>query len=217
MTIEQVETPPLNRRQKAKARTREKVLDAATALFDECGYEQATIRDIAKKAEKSTGAIFANFSDKLDLYAAVLLEKYASFEQSAESWILESATSKARLLELCMADYEFTAARDHLMGILASQGTRRDESYGRARVVAKRMREHFTGLVQRVIFAGMDEGELADNADKTLAIDAIVNIHLGAVQHASLYGMNAIQYKAYLLPQLSILLFPSSQEESKAA
>lgn len=66
------ETPkPLNRRQQAKARTRQKVLDAARFLFERGGYEKATIREIAKEAGMSTGAVFANFEDKAALYEAL--------------------------------------------------------------------------------------------------------------------------------------------------
>jgi AcrR family transcriptional regulator len=61
----------LNRRQKAKARTRERVLSAAAALFEEVGYEKAVIRDIAKRAGMSTGAVFANFESKAALYEAI--------------------------------------------------------------------------------------------------------------------------------------------------
>ena len=68
------ETPRPNRRQAAKVRTRQKVLDAARALFAERGYEPATIRDIAKGAGMSTGAVFANFQDKAELFEAVLTE-----------------------------------------------------------------------------------------------------------------------------------------------
>ena len=42
----------------AKQRTREKIVGAAKALFAEHGYEGATIRDIAKAAGMSTGAVF---------------------------------------------------------------------------------------------------------------------------------------------------------------
>ena len=67
-------SPRLNRRQAAKVRTRQKVLEAARALFAERGYEAATIRDIAKGAGMSTGAVFANFQDKAELFDAVLAE-----------------------------------------------------------------------------------------------------------------------------------------------
>ena len=65
------QSPPLNRRQQAKARTRAKVLEAAKALFAEKGYDAATIREIAKRAGMSTGAVFANFEDKAHLYETI--------------------------------------------------------------------------------------------------------------------------------------------------
>lgn len=64
------ETPTLNRRQLAKERTRQKVLNAARSLFVSKGYAASTIRDIAAEAGMSTGAVFANFADKEALWAA---------------------------------------------------------------------------------------------------------------------------------------------------
>jgi AcrR family transcriptional regulator len=52
-----------NQRALAKQRTREKIVGAAKMLFAERGYEGATIRDIAKAAGMSTGAVFASFTD----------------------------------------------------------------------------------------------------------------------------------------------------------
>lgn len=56
------------RRSEAKAATRARVLEAARVGFSTLGYERTTIRDIAHMAEMSTGAVFANFSDKEALY-----------------------------------------------------------------------------------------------------------------------------------------------------
>ena len=61
----------LNRRQAAKVRTRQRVFDSAETLFNDVGFERATIRAIAKGAGMSTGAVFANFEDKTALYVAV--------------------------------------------------------------------------------------------------------------------------------------------------
>jgi AcrR family transcriptional regulator len=61
-------TPTLNRRQAAKAATADRVLRAARGHFETVGYEQATIRTIAKAAGMSTGAVFANYADKAELY-----------------------------------------------------------------------------------------------------------------------------------------------------
>ena len=60
-----------NQRAVAKRRTREKIVAAARTLFAERGYDGATIRDIAKTAGMSTGAVFASFTDKSDLFTDI--------------------------------------------------------------------------------------------------------------------------------------------------
>lgn len=66
----------------AKARTYQKVLEAAAGLFAaKGGYERATIRTIAKAAGMSTGAVYANFPDKETLYRAIYEHAPISPEQ----------------------------------------------------------------------------------------------------------------------------------------
>jgi len=62
---------PTCARAQRKAVTRARVLDVARAVFASRGYEGATIRLIAAELGMSTGAIFASFEDKADLYRAV--------------------------------------------------------------------------------------------------------------------------------------------------
>ena len=69
MTIE-TDEPRLNRRQIAKINTADKVLKSARLEFETKGYVAATIRNIAKGAKMSTGAVFANYTDKEALYVA---------------------------------------------------------------------------------------------------------------------------------------------------
>ena len=77
--------PKPNKRTASKARTRQRVLDAATELFAKPGgYEGANIRTIAKAAGMSVGAIFSNFEDKADLYRAIYGHPPISPEQGRE-------------------------------------------------------------------------------------------------------------------------------------
>ena len=64
-----------NRRAQAKLQTRQKVLVAARQMFAQQGYEGATIRDIATAAGMSTGAVFANFTDKSDLFCDIMADR----------------------------------------------------------------------------------------------------------------------------------------------
>lgn len=63
-------TPKLNRRQQAKALTRQKLIDAGRACFEAEGYAGTKIRDLAKDIDMSTGALFSNFTDKEALWSA---------------------------------------------------------------------------------------------------------------------------------------------------
>ncbi|HVN01134.1 MAG TPA: TetR family transcriptional regulator [Caulobacteraceae bacterium] len=78
-----------NQRALAKQRTREKIVAAAKSLFAERGYEGATIRDIAKLAGMSTGAVFASFTDKSDLFTEIAeteqSELLAAMREAGES------------------------------------------------------------------------------------------------------------------------------------
>ena len=55
-------------------------------MFSSVGYERTTIRDIAAKCGVSTGAVFASFSGKSDLFAALVLEdRMAAYEVVGET------------------------------------------------------------------------------------------------------------------------------------
>lgn len=62
---------PIAQRAASKERARLTILAAAKRLFEAGGYEAATIRGIASAAGYSTGAVFASFKDKAELYEAV--------------------------------------------------------------------------------------------------------------------------------------------------
>lgn len=62
-------TKPANKRDRAKALTRQKTIDTARSLWAQPGsYTTGTMRDIAKHMGMSTGAIFANFTGKDELW-----------------------------------------------------------------------------------------------------------------------------------------------------
>lgn len=72
-------------RAESKTATREKVLATARSLFMDEGYERATIRDIAKAAGVSTGAIFSSYEDKAALIRAAFGERPAAAMRIADA------------------------------------------------------------------------------------------------------------------------------------
>jgi AcrR family transcriptional regulator len=101
----QVKVP--TRRALAKLQTRGKVLAAARKLFSEQGYEGATIRDIAAAAGMSTGAVFANFTDKSDLFREIMVEDIATLNESMREAGKRGRTVDDALLRLFSTGYAF--------------------------------------------------------------------------------------------------------------
>lgn len=86
---------PLNKKGKphlreiSKARTRERLIEAGRRLFDQRGYIDATIRDIAREAGLSTGAIFGVFPEgKPALYQAITGHPVITPEEGAKAMVI---------------------------------------------------------------------------------------------------------------------------------
>ncbi|MER6314300.1 ScbR family autoregulator-binding transcription factor [Streptomyces sp. NPDC001581] len=64
-------------RQERAVRTRRAILEAAAAVFDERGYDAATIADILARAGVTKGALYFHFASKQELAQGVLEEQFA--------------------------------------------------------------------------------------------------------------------------------------------
>lgn len=62
----------VRRRQDRAAQTRERILDAATMEFAECGFGGATTRSIAERAQVQHGLLIYHFESKLGVWQAVM-------------------------------------------------------------------------------------------------------------------------------------------------
>jgi len=73
----------LERREREKSETRDKILDAARELFVSEGYEGVSMRKVAEKIEYSPTAIYVHFHDKEELFLELC---HADFRRLAESF-----------------------------------------------------------------------------------------------------------------------------------
>ncbi|MCK5255705.1 MAG: TetR/AcrR family transcriptional regulator [Deltaproteobacteria bacterium] len=65
-----------------KDEKRSMILDAATKIFAEKGYQYATISEVAKEAGISTGLLYSYFKNKLDLLLSVVLLFWQNINQT---------------------------------------------------------------------------------------------------------------------------------------
>jgi AcrR family transcriptional regulator len=161
---------PMTRRALAKQRTRRNLLDAAKLLFNERGYEAATIRDIAAAAGLSTGAVFASFSDKADLFGAVIIDDFDALIEHLNACDEGEASAEAALLCLFSSIYAFQ--RDHLPLVRAAIGHSwlgQPEAERRVRAGVKRVLAHVADVLRQ----GVDRGELSPDLDIRLTTEMI--------------------------------------------
>ncbi|MDG5808184.1 ScbR family autoregulator-binding transcription factor [Streptomyces ossamyceticus] len=86
-------------RQERAIRTREKILVAAAEVFDEVGYEAATISQILQKAEVTKGALYFHFTSKEELAQEVLAKQVSAVPAVQEQdLVLQSVIDQALLL-----------------------------------------------------------------------------------------------------------------------
>jgi AcrR family transcriptional regulator len=60
----------VSRRERRKRRTREGIVEAARGLFLERGFEEATLSEIAERADIASSTLFTYFATKADLFFA---------------------------------------------------------------------------------------------------------------------------------------------------
>ena len=197
------ETPRLNRRQAAKVRTRQKVLDAARTLFAERGYEPATIRDIAKGAGMSTGAVFANFQDKAELFEAVLSEDLAKLAETLKAAAAAETALRARLLAALIAGYHGSLEQLPLVqAVVARSWFQPVAAEMRTRTAIKPL----VMVVSDVLQAGVRGGELRQDADVRLLSELIYEAWLSNYRGAAYDGWTLQEMTTRIGKQVDVIL-----------
>ena len=201
--VSDAETPRLNRRQAAKVRTRQKVLDAARTLFAERGYEPATIRDIAKGAGMSTGAVFANFQDKAELFEAVLSEDLARLAETLKAAAAAETSVRGRLLAALTAGYHGSLEQLPLVqAVVARSWFQPVASEMRTRAAIKPL----VMVVSDALQAGVREGELRQDADVRLLSELIYDAYLSNYRRAAYDGWTMQQLTTRIGKQIDVIL-----------
>ncbi|MBU4433751.1 MAG: TetR/AcrR family transcriptional regulator [Alphaproteobacteria bacterium] len=192
----------LTRRALAKQRTRERVLSAARRLFSERGYEGATIRDIAQAAGMSTGAVFASFADKSELFDEILTADYeaicAQMVQAARS----GASADEALLGLFGVAYAFHLEQLPLLRAgIAVSWTHSEAAERKSRSDLK----HIFRLIAEVMQRGVDQGQLRGDIDLKLLAEITWDVYVANYRRAVYDGWTVEALLARLSDQLKII------------
>ena len=190
------------RRALAKQQTRAKVLAAARRLFSEAGYEGATIRDIASAAGMSTGAVFANFSDKSDLFREIMVTDMAALADAMAAAAERGTSVEDSLLKVFMAGYNFYRAQLPLARAAFSVGWSPED--GPALRSAPPV-QALNGLVLETLKDAVAKGEIG-GADLELRAHMLFETYLSNYPQAIFEGWTMEALETRSRDQIRILL-----------
>ena len=195
--------PPRGVRAAGKAKSRQSLLDAAKRLFMERGYEGATVREIAAAAGLSTGAVFASFADKSDLFNEVLLVDLDEQVELMRAAAQEADGVAERLSGVLAAGYHRQMPQLELLraavAVSWSQGLSGDlgDRPVRAAVIEQ---------LSEVLNAGIESGELKAGADVALIAETLWDCYLRSYRLALYESWDAEALIERLGRQIEVIL-----------
>jgi AcrR family transcriptional regulator len=191
------------RRALAKQQTRAKVLAAARRLFSEQGYEGATIRDIASAAGMSTGAVFANFTDKSDLFREIMLTDMAALAEAMTEASANGNGVEDALLRIFTAGYRFYQSQLPLARAAFSVGWSPEDGPAlRNAPPVKLLLNLINGQLER----GEQSGELTEGATSPLRSQMLFDAYLSNYDQAIFQGWTPEALQERSREQIRILL-----------
>lgn len=194
---------PMTRRAMAKRRTRQIVLEAAKRLFVERGYEPATVRDIATAAGMSTGAVFANFADKADLFNEVIIADHEALAQAMRLAAKAEDKVDAALMAIFTVAYDFHLEQLPLLQASVSASWSHGQDFeARSR---EGLRETI-GIAEEILRRGVDQGALAKGMDIGLVADMVWQSYTANYRLAVFDGWSLGQLRDRLARQIAIVL-----------
>jgi AcrR family transcriptional regulator len=199
--VEVLQTSP-NRRVQSKLRTRQKVLEAARALFIERGYEASTVRDIARQAGMSTGAVFANFEDKSDLFEAIVTEDFDSITELMRAARDQGEGVEGKVLEMLSAAYgHYADSLPLAQATVAYSWVRPLNSELRGRAAVKMV----LGIIGDVLREGARGGEIRQDFDVRLISEMLWDAYLANFRRAVYDSWSIETLRARLADQIGVI------------
>jgi TetR/AcrR family transcriptional regulator, fatty acid metabolism regulator protein len=155
---------------------RQQIIQAASDVFGNSNFQNASIAEIAQKANVAEGTLYQYFKNKEDLFFSIPAQKTEEFcdEFNLHLQGIHDAFSKVRKLVwyyLYFFKKNPAYARSLMLEMRVSKGFIKSETYGRIKA--------FTDKVLEIIQEGQEEGRIR----KDVGVYAIRELILGVLEH----------------------------------
>jgi AcrR family transcriptional regulator len=163
-------------RERKKQQTRQLILDTATRLFAEHGFDGVSVAEIAKSAQLSEMTVFNYFPTKEDLVFG-RMEVFEERLVAAVEWRAENESAVAAFGRVLLADADHLAARADVISKAAT--TIRDSPALRAR--EREVTARYAQRLAKVLAA--QAGTDADDVEASTVANALMAVHRGLLEY----------------------------------
>ncbi len=157
---------PVPRKVRDKLLRRADILNAATRVFAEKGYHQATMLDIAKQAEYAVGTLYLYFKDKQALYFALTEEKIDDLFRKIKDKIRSAQGSLEKIRVLVEEEFVyFEENKDFFRIYFSEEGVGKWAIKDKPSLAIMEKSMRFIGYTSGIICQAQEEGVIRKGLD----------------------------------------------------
>ena len=180
------EPASLDRRQRKKAETRQRLLDAATRLFAKQGFEATRPQDIARDADVAVGTFYLHFGDRRDAFLAFTERAAEDLLDFARQRVSDEDGFEVRLRSWLEAILDYMDENPGVVGAaFANEAVIGADPRGRAGSLRDRLAHGLAEWIGR----GIALGSFRADYDPKLVAYAMVGLIQQALTHGTQLGL----------------------------
>lgn len=190
-------------REAQKQATRRRVLDAASEMFNEIGYDDATVRAIANRAGVSVGSVFTTFTSKADILSQVMQDRLDALYDEAGRVIplmRGSIADRCRSLFAILYAFEMRRVKLFLAHIASSYRWEVDpgvHTFGSNQAVRN--------VIHGWLTDGVAGGEVRPDVQLDLIIDLLIGVYAWNYRLAAREGADSARLTAIMDQQVGLI------------
>ena len=212
----------LSRKERERQIRENEIIQAAENIFYSKGYTDASMDEIAKKAQFTKRTLYQYFENKEDLYFAVVLKGYQLLFKYLKSGFEKGDTGFMKIYYSCMEYYKFyidfpdTLRLRNYVGYIKNKS----EDVSEKRDEFKKFDDFIFKEVATVIEAGKQDGSIKADLDSSMTAYSLVYMITGFFSQLSVTGQTftenfKLDFEKFVPDSLNLLL--NSINNSKGA
>lgn len=167
-------------------RTKRKILDAATLLFNENGYDKTSVQDICEKAGISKGAFFHHFPTKELLFLEILNEFLEKLDIRMKEIEKNSKNVPQAMIDMTKILEEIFIISENKLTIFLEFVKQAEKNEDIMKSLSKQF-EKFEKYIENLIENGKKEGSIKNEINSKFFSSLIVSLSIGMILRKSLF------------------------------